>query len=229
MLLHEVFEKAAASFLIFRDVLLERRYRHSARVSYCEDSGKLNTQGEPFDVAIKFPREKESGLQCRVHEIMLFDRNENGLEAHGDLQFMRIRTPYAHIWGDAGNVSPFHAPPLGERSVPRLLSSIVQTVRQARSSAARLSDEGIALLPVHCVHRARRSRQLQHRCVLAFAQPSEQHHLPVGELKRIVMDVRIATVDPPEPSHFLPECHIREKSKKALVLDFLFERDLRAR
>src|SRR5215471_21629178 len=132
----------------------------------------------------------------------------------------RIRTPYAHIWGDAGNVSPFHAKPLRERSVPRLLSSILQIVGQARSSAARLSDEGIALLPVHCVHRARRSRQLQHRCVLAFAQPSEQHHLPVRELQRIVMDVRIANVDPPEPSHFLPECHIREKSKKALVLDF---------
>jgi hypothetical protein len=98
MPLHEVLEKAAASFLIFRDVLLERRYRHSARVSYCEDSGKLNTQGEAFDVAVKFPREKESGLQCRVHEIMRFDRNENGLEAHGDLQFVpHSRAICAHM------------------------------------------------------------------------------------------------------------------------------------
>src|SRR5260221_3482773 len=93
MLLHEVLEKAAASFLIFRDVLFQCRYRHGAHIGYCEDSGNLNTQGEPFDVAVKFPREKESGLQCRVHEIMLFDRNENGLEAHGDLQF--VRTPHA--------------------------------------------------------------------------------------------------------------------------------------
>src|SRR5260221_8986795 len=85
MLLHEVLEKAAASFLIFRDVLFQCRYRHSAHVAYCEDSGNLNAQGEPFDVAVKFPREKEGGLQCRVQEIMLFDRNENGLEAHGDL------------------------------------------------------------------------------------------------------------------------------------------------
>ena len=38
--------------------------------------------------------------------------------------------------------------------------------------------------------------------------------------RRIVMDARFANVDPPEPSHFLPEFHIREKSKKALVLDF---------
>src|SRR5882757_2233441 len=90
MLLHEVLEKAAASFLIFRDVMFERRYRHSAHVAYCEDSGNLNAQGEPFDVAVKFPREKESGLQCRVHEIMLFDRNENGLETHSDLQFERL-------------------------------------------------------------------------------------------------------------------------------------------
>jgi hypothetical protein len=90
MLLHEVLEKAVASFLIFRDVPLERRYRHSVHVAYCEDSGNLNAQGEPFDVAVKFPREKESGLQCRVREIMLFDRNENSLEAHGDLQFVRM-------------------------------------------------------------------------------------------------------------------------------------------
>src|SRR5260370_19693037 len=105
MLLHEVLEKAAASFLIFRDVLFERLYRHSIHVAYCDDGGNLNAQGESFDVAVKFPCEKESGLQCRVHEIMLFDRNENGLEAHGALQF--VRTPYAHRGGDAGNVSPF--------------------------------------------------------------------------------------------------------------------------
>src|SRR5262245_65813938 len=80
MLLHEVLEKAAASFLVFRDVLFKRRYRHSAHVAYCDDSRNLNAQGEPFDVAVKFPREKESGLQCRVREIILFDRNENGLE-----------------------------------------------------------------------------------------------------------------------------------------------------
>src|SRR5437016_13350896 len=89
MLLHEVLEKAAASFLIFRDVLFQCRYWHSAHIGYCDDSGNLNAQGEPFDVAVKFPREKESGLQCRVREIMLFDRNENGLETHGDIQMER--------------------------------------------------------------------------------------------------------------------------------------------
>src|SRR5260370_10169881 len=138
------------------------------------------------------------------------------------------RPLYARRWGDDGDVSLFHAPPFGERSAPRSLSSIMRTARQARSSAARLSDERIALLPLRCVHKARRSRQLQHRCVLAFAQPSEQHGLPVGELQRIVMDVWLAHVDPPEPSHFLPAFHIRERRKKPLVPDFLFARNLRA-
>jgi hypothetical protein len=82
-----------------------------------------------------------------------------------------------------------------------------------------------------CVRKARRSRQLQHGCVLAFAQPGEQHDLPVRELQRIVMKAWLAHVDLPELRHFLPELpefHTREKSKKALVLDFRFERDLRA-
>src|SRR5262249_46257947 len=104
----------------------------------------------------------------------------------------------------------------------------MQTAGQARSSAARLSDERIALLPLRCVHMAWRSRQLQHCCVLSFAQAGEQHRLPVGELQRIVMDVRLSHVDPTEPSHFFPEVHIWEQKKKTLVLDFFFECDLRA-
>jgi len=64
--------------------------------------------------------------------------------------------------------------------------------------------------------------------VLAFAQPGEQNGLPVGELQRIVMHVRLAHVDLPELSHFLPEFHDGEKTKNALVNDYLFERDLRA-
>jgi hypothetical protein len=49
-------------------------------------------------------------------------------------------------------------------------------------SSPRLPDERIALLALCRVHRARRHRQLQHGRVLAFAQPGEQHGLPVGEL-----------------------------------------------
>src|SRR5262249_7768692 len=137
------------------------------------------------------------------------------------------RPPYTHRWGDVGDVSPFHAPQLGERSEPQSLSSIMQTGGPARSSAGRLSDERIALLRLRCVHGARRSRQLQHGCVLAFTHPGKQHGLPVGELQCIVMHARLAHVDLPELRHFLPELpefHAREKNKKALVLDLLFER-----
>jgi len=109
MLLHEVLEKAAASFLIFRDILLNRRYRHGAYVAEREDSGNLNAQGEPFDVAVKFSREKERGLRRRVHEIMLFDRNENGLETHGDLQCERLLRVARAQAGEAADFSPFRA------------------------------------------------------------------------------------------------------------------------
>src|SRR5262249_36870215 len=79
-------------------------------------------------------------------------------------------------WGDPGGVSPFHEPPLGERSDPWSLSSIMRTAKQARPSAAYLSDERNALLPFRCAHKARRSQQLQ-------------HDLPAGELQRIVMHI----------------------------------------
>jgi hypothetical protein len=98
VLVHEVLEKAAAALPIVRDVLFQRRYWHSAYVADCEHSGELDAQGEPFYVAVKLAREKKGGLQCRVHEIMLFDRNKNGLESHGDLPFARTPPPCVHKW-----------------------------------------------------------------------------------------------------------------------------------
>src|SRR5262249_8857044 len=93
MRFHEVLEQAAAALRVFHDVLFQRRYRHGAYVADGEDCGELDAQGEPFDVAVEFAREQEGGLQCRVHEIMLLDRNENGLETHGDLPFVRTPPP----------------------------------------------------------------------------------------------------------------------------------------
>src|SRR5215831_3104180 len=98
MRLHEVLEQAAAALRVFHDVLFQRRYRHGAYVAYGEDRGELDAQGEPFDVAIELAREQERGLQCRFHEIMLLDRNENGLETHGDLPFVRT-SPAARAAG----------------------------------------------------------------------------------------------------------------------------------
>src|SRR6266446_9564041 len=97
---------------------------------------------------------------------------------------------------------------LGKRTKKRsYLTSFSPTSNSERCSP--LPDERIALLPLRCVHRASRSRQLQHGCVLAFAQPGEQHGLPVGELKRIVMHTRLADVDLPELRHFLFERDLR--------------------
>ncbi|TMJ26157.1 MAG: hypothetical protein E6G88_16380 [Alphaproteobacteria bacterium] len=89
--MHEVLEKALAPFLVFRDFLLQCRYRQRAYVAECEGRGDRNPQGESFDVAVELPRKKERGVQNRVREIMLFERNENGLEAHGDLHFSNVR------------------------------------------------------------------------------------------------------------------------------------------
>src|SRR5262245_13048506 len=91
MLLHEFLEESLAPLLVFRDFLSRWRHRHSAHVPDCEGSWDINSQGKPFNVAVKFTRQNECALQRRVHQVMLFDRNENCPEAHGDLQFERRR------------------------------------------------------------------------------------------------------------------------------------------
>ena len=44
-------------------------------------------------------------------------------------------------------------------------------------------------------HGRRDRRQLQHGHVLAFAQPRDQHELPVGELQRVMMRIGVVEVD----------------------------------
>src|SRR5262249_11693507 len=145
--LDEVFEEAAALLLVFRDVVLQCRYRHGGYVAHCEGGGELDAQGEPFDVAVEFAREQERGLQGRVHAIVLFDRHQNGLETHGDLPF--VRAPPAARRGERGpRRLAFRARPSAERPAPRSLPSIMPTAGQARSSAARLPHSGIAPLPL---------------------------------------------------------------------------------
>jgi hypothetical protein len=68
---------------------------------------------------------------------------------------------------------------------------------------------------------------LQHGHALTFAQSIEQHDLPVGKLKRIVMRVWIVDVNLSEPSQLLHDLSVREK--EMTILDhILFEGDLRA-
>src|SRR5262249_2773 len=55
-------------------------------------------------------------------------------------------------------------------------------------------------------HAVRRGRQLQHRCVLAFIEPSDQHGLSIREFERIVMHVRFVCVDLPKTSYLAANC-----------------------
>jgi hypothetical protein len=80
-----------------------------------------------------------------------------------------------------------------------------------------------------CIDRRARLRgQLQHGRVLTYAQTSEQHDLPVWELKRIVMYTWLFLVDLPEPGHFRSKLSSRRPFREGNALDILLERDLRA-
>src|SRR5215470_4422541 len=62
MRLHEILEEAAAALLVFRDVVLQCRYRHGGYVAHREGGGEFNAQGESFDVAVEFAREQQRDL-----------------------------------------------------------------------------------------------------------------------------------------------------------------------
>jgi hypothetical protein len=128
-------------------------------------------------------------LRCGGHSTAgsILDQARKGfrcVEAHGDLQFEQQLARHART--DGRDFSPFCARLMGERPAAGVL--FYHAYSEASSIvSSRLPDERIALLALCCAHRTRRSRQLQHCCVLVFAQPREQHGLPVGELQRIVM------------------------------------------
>src|SRR5262249_49652530 len=143
MLLHEVLEKAATSFLIFRDILLKRRYRHSAHVGYREDSGNLNAQGEPFDVAVEFPR------RSAVSNVE-FIRSCCSTGTRMVLKPMAISNSSASA--DAQTSAPAEFSPLRERPMESDRTGSPPFNGQARELPARLPDERIALLPLRGAH-----------------------------------------------------------------------------
>jgi len=85
MLLHEGLEEAAGLFRIFCNILFSFGCRHSGRFRRCGGGRVRNPQSKPFDATVKLLRQTERRFQCRAHEIMLFDGNENGSETHDDL------------------------------------------------------------------------------------------------------------------------------------------------
>src|SRR5258707_9811058 len=56
------------------------------------------------------------------------------------------------------------------------------------------------------------SGQLQHRGTLAHTQTREQHHLPVRELKRIMMRHGVVHVDLPEAREPVPDLLVWQKA-----------------
>ena len=65
--------------------------------------------------------------------------------------------------------------------------------------------------------------QLQHGRVLTFAQMSQQHDLAIGELQRIMMDLRLVLVDLPESSHLVSNLAQWLPKTDGLILHVLLE------
>ena len=66
--------------------------------------------------------------------------------------------------------------------------------------------------------------QLQHGCMLAFAQVSDQHDLSIRELQRIVMGRRPIEIDLAEASHFVCRFPGGQEAERSIAFDFFFER-----
>src|SRR5581483_8307230 len=79
--------------------------------------------------------------------------------------------------------------------------------------------------------RASGSRHLQHGSGLTFAQPRQQHDLPVGELERVVMRRRTVQIDLTKARQALADLLVRQQTdcEVRLAFDILVERDLSAR
>ena len=79
----------------------------------------------------------------------------------------------------------------------------------------------------------RRSWQLQHGRALTFAQPGDQHDLPVGKLQRVMVNVGVVHADLSESGYLLldpskPQAW-PEPAKGMVTFHLFLERQLRAR
>src|SRR6516162_4709476 len=64
------------------------------------------------------------------------------------------------------------------------------------------------------------------RCLLPFAEPRQQHDLAIGELERVMMDVRRALVDLAKDRNGV--AGIGTKHEGGLILDWRLEREFGA-
>src|SRR5262249_25920088 len=106
-----------------------------------------------------------------------------------------------------------------ERERPKLLFA---------SSARRTSaDVAEALLGFSLVSGLGPCGKREDGCVLPFIEPRQQHDVAIGELERVMIDVKRALVDLAKDRNGV--AGIGSKHEGSLILDWLLERHLRAR
>ena len=102
------------------------------------------------------------------------------------------------------------------------------------SASADVSNARLSFYIGYVGRRLRLRGQLQHACMLTYAKMCKQYDLAIGELKGIMVHVRIVQVDLPKPCHRVTDV-LRSPLEKGqpkspnLTLDLLLERNLCAR
>src|SRR5262249_32518659 len=86
---------------------------------------------------------------------------------------------------------------------------------------------GDALLGFLLVSALRLRGKRENSCLLSFAEPRQQHDLAIGELERVMIDVKHALVDLTKDRNGV--AGIGTKQEGSLILDWRLERELGAR
>jgi hypothetical protein len=81
---------------------------------------------------------------------------------------------------------------------PCLKKEAASSMKRPKETLCNSTDVRNPFLGFYFNHDNGLRRKLEHRCFLTFPQISQQHHLPIGKLQRIMMSVWIFLVDLPE-------------------------------
>src|SRR5947209_169854 len=92
-------------------------------------------------------------------------------------------------------------PPAYRARVSALSDPSLSLLRVRSKANVSLDDAGLVLLRLRCTNDPRNGGQLQHACMLAFAQPREQHDLPARQFQSVVVCIWLVYVDLPKPRH----------------------------
>ena len=82
------------------------------------------------------------------------------------------------------------------------------------------------MVPLFVVHRDKQARWQLRQCgVLTLAQVRDQGDLPVGELQRVVMPIRLLWIDLPETRDLLFETAIAHEGECCVAFDVSLKRN----